>query len=196
MVLSDISIKRPVFATVMSLVLIIFGMFALRGMAVREYPDIDPPAVNVTTIYRGASAEIIESKITQVIEDAVAGIEGIRTITSASREESSSISIEFNLSRNVDAAANDVRDKVGRILSRLPDEADQPIIAKTEADARPIIYISLFSERLSLLELTDYADRLHGRPVVDHRWRGLGEYLWRAPLFDARLSRPHGDGRP
>jgi multidrug efflux pump len=159
MVLSDVSIKRPVFATVMSLVLIIFGMFALRGMAVREYPDIDPPAVNVTTIYRGASAEIIESKITQVIEDAVAGIEGIRTITSASREESSSISIEFNLSRNVDAAANDVRDKVGRILSRLPDEADQPIIAKTEADARPIIYISLFSERLSLLELTDYADR-------------------------------------
>jgi multidrug efflux pump len=159
MVLSDISIKRPVFATVMSLVLIIFGLFALRGMAVREYPDIDPPAVNVTTIYRGASAEIIESKITQVIEDAVAGIEGIRTITSASREESSSISIEFNLTRNVDAAANDVRDKVGRVLSKLPDEADQPIIAKTEADARPIIYISLFSDRLNLLELTDYADR-------------------------------------
>ena len=159
MVLSDISIKRPVFATVMALVLIIFGLFALRGMAVREYPDIDPPAVNVSTIYRGASAEIIESKITQVIEDSVAGIEGIRTITSASREESSSISIEFNLSRNVDAAANDVRDKVSRILSKLPDEADQPIIAKTEADARPIIYISLFSDRLSLLELTDYADR-------------------------------------
>jgi multidrug efflux pump len=159
MVLSDTSIKRPVFATVMSLVLIIFGLFALRGMAVREYPDIDPPAVNVTTIYRGASAEIIESKITQVIEDAVAGIEGIRTITSASREESSSVSIEFNLTRNVDAAANDVRDKIGRILSKLPDEADQPIIAKTEADARPIIYISLFSDRLSLLELTDYADR-------------------------------------
>lgn len=159
MVLSDVSIKRPVFATVMSLVLIIFGLFALRGMAVREYPDIDPPAVNVSTIYRGASAEIIESKITQVIEDSVAGIEGIRSISSASREESSSISIEFNLSRNVDAAANDVRDKVSRILSKLPDEADQPIIAKTEADARPIIYISLFSDRLSLLELTDYADR-------------------------------------
>lgn len=159
MVLSDVSIKRPVFATVMSLVLIIFGLFALRGMAVREYPDIDPPAVNVSTIYRGASAEIIESKITQIIEDSVAGIEGIRSITSASREESSSISIEFNLSRNVDAAANDVRDKVGRILSKLPSEADQPIIAKTEADARPIIYISLFSDRLNLLELTDYADR-------------------------------------
>lgn len=159
MVLSDISIKRPVFATVMSLVLIIFGLFALRGMAVREYPDIDPPAVSVTTIYRGASAEIIESKITQIIEDSVAGIEGIRSITSASREESSSISIEFNLSRDVDSAANDVRDKVSRVLTRLPAEADQPVIAKTEADARPIIYISMFSDRLNLLELTDYADR-------------------------------------
>jgi multidrug efflux pump len=159
MVLSDISIKRPVFATVMSLVLIIFGLFALRGMAVREYPDIDPPAVSVTTIYRGASAEIIESKITQIIEDSVAGIEGIRSITSASREESSSISIEFNLSRDVDSAANDVRDKVSRVLTKLPAEADQPVIAKTEADARPIIYISMFSDRLNLLELTDYADR-------------------------------------
>jgi multidrug efflux pump len=159
MVLSDVSIKRPVFATVMSLVLIIFGLFALRGMAVREYPDIDPPAVSVTTIYRGASAEIIESKITQIIEDSVAGIEGIRSITSASREESSSISIEFNLSRDVDSAANDVRDKVSRVLTKLPVEADQPVIAKTEADARPIIYISMFSDRLNLLELTDYADR-------------------------------------
>jgi multidrug efflux pump len=159
MVLSDVSIKRPVFATVLSLVLIIFGLFALRTMSVREYPDIDPPVVSVNTIYRGASAEIIESKITQVIEDAVAGIEGIRAITSTSREESSSVSIEFNLTRNVDAAANDVRDKVSRVLARLPDEADPPTIAKTEADARPIIYIALFSDRLSLLELTDYADR-------------------------------------
>lgn len=159
MVLSDVSIKRPVFATVLSLVLIIFGLFALRSMAVREYPDIDPPVVSVSTIYRGASAEIIESKITQIIEDAVSGIEGIRIITSVSREESSSVSIEFNLSRDIDAAANDVRDKVSRILSRLPDEADQPTIAKTEADARPIIYMALFSDRLSLLELTDYAER-------------------------------------
>lgn len=159
MVFSDVSIKRPVFATVLSLVLIIFGLFALRTMSVREYPDIDPPVVSVNTIYRGASAEIIESKITQVIEDAVAGIEGIRAITSTSREESSSVSIEFNLSRNVDSAANDVRDKVSRVLARLPDEADPPTIAKTEADARPIVYIALFSDRLSLLELTDYADR-------------------------------------
>ncbi|WP_374630648.1 efflux RND transporter permease subunit [Ferrovibrio sp.] len=159
MVLSDVSIKRPVFATVMSLVLIIFGLFALRGMAVREYPDIDPPVVSVSTTYRGASAEIIESKITQIIEDSVAGIEGIRSITSSSREESSSVSIEFNLSRSVDAAANDVRDRVSRVLSRLPAEADTPTVAKTEADARPIVYLSLTSDRMSFLELTDYADR-------------------------------------
>ncbi len=159
MVLSDVSIKRPVFATVMSLVLIIFGLFALRGMAVREYPDIDPPVVSVSTIYRGASAEIIESKITQIIEDSVAGIEGIRSITSSSREESSSVSIEFNLSRSVDAAANDVRDRVSRVLSRLPAEADTPTVAKTEADARPIVYLSLTSDRMGFLELTDYADR-------------------------------------
>ena len=151
MVLSDVSIKRPVFATVMSLVLIIFGLFALRSMSVREYPDIDPPVVSVQTIYRGAAAEIIESKVTQIIEDAVAGIEGIRSITSISREESSSISIEFNLSRNVDAAANDVRDKVSRVLSRLPDEADPPTIAKTDSDARPIVYLSLTSDRLTFL---------------------------------------------
>src|SRR3546814_16249456 len=118
MMLSDVSIKRPVFATVISLVLIIFGLFALRSMAVREYPDIDPPVVSVNTIYRGASAEIIESKITQVIEDAVAGIEGIRVITSASREESSAVSIEFNLTRNIDSAAHDAPAKGSRALSQ------------------------------------------------------------------------------
>jgi len=159
MVLSDVSIKRPVFATVMSLVLMIFGLFALRGMAVREYPDIDPPIVTVNTIYRGASAEIIESKITQIIEDSVAGIEGIRSITSASREESSSVSVEFNLNRKVDEAANAVRDRVARVLARLPVEADTPTVVKTEADARPIVYLSLTSDRLGFLDLTDYADR-------------------------------------
>lgn len=159
MVISDISIKRPVFATVLSLVLIIFGLFALRSMSVREYPDIDPPIVSVTTIYTGASAEIIESKITQVIEDSVAGIEGIKTIRSISREESSSVIIEFNLSRDADSAANDVRDRVSRVLARLPDAADPPTIAKADTDSRPIVYMSLTSDRLSFLELTDYADR-------------------------------------
>jgi len=159
MVLSDISIKRPVFATVISLILVIFGLFAFRSLSVREYPAIDPPVLSISTLYKGASNQIVESQITQLIEDQIAGIEGVRSITSASREGSSSISVEFRLDRDIDGAANDVRDKVARILSRLPDEADQPVIAKVEADARPIIWFSLISDKLSAMEMTDYADR-------------------------------------
>jgi len=159
MVLSDVSIKRPVFATVISLVLIILGLFSFRSLSVREYPAIDPPLLSITTQYKGAANQIIESQITQLIEDQIAGIEGVRTITSTSREGSSSITVEFRLDRDIDGAANDVRDKVSRILSRIPDAADQPVIAKVEADARPIIWFSLLSEKLSALELTDFADR-------------------------------------
>jgi multidrug efflux pump len=159
MVLSDIAVQRPVLATVMSLTLVIFGIFAFRELPVREYPDIDPPIVSVATIYRGASAAIIESQVTQIIEDSVAGIEGIKSIDSSSREESSSVSIEFNLSRNIDSAANDVRDRVARIANRLPAEADAPTVAKTEADARPIMWMTLTSDVLNGLELTDFAER-------------------------------------
>ena len=159
MLLSDVSIRRPVFATVVSLVLVIFGLFAYQRMSVREYPDIDPPIISVSTVYKGAAAEIVETQITQLIEDAVAGIDGIRAINSNSREESSSVSIEFTLARNVDSAANDVRDKVARVASRLPEEADTPVVAKTEADSRPIIFITLLSDRHDRLELTDFATR-------------------------------------
>src|SRR3990170_651902 len=141
MVLSDVAVKRPVLATVMSMALVIFGIFAFRELPVREYPDIDPPIVSVSTVYRGAAADIIESQVTQIIEDSVAGIEGIKSIDSSSREESSSVSIEFNLNRNIDSAANDVRDRVARIANRLPTEADAPTVAKTEADARPIMWM-------------------------------------------------------
>ena len=157
--LSDISIKRPVLATVVAVVLVILGLSGYRQLTVREYPDIDPPVVSVNTTYRGASAPVIERQVTQVIEDAVAGIAGIRTINSTSREESSSVSIEFQLSRDVDEAANDVRDRVSRFITRLPDEADAPRIAKTAADARAIMWIALTSDRLDALELTDYAER-------------------------------------
>lgn len=159
MVLSDISIKRPVFATVLSLIVLLFGLFGFRQMAVREYPDIDPPIITVNTVYKGASAEIIETQVTQIVEDAIAGIEGIRSINSTSREESSSVSIEFILGRDIDSAANDVRDRVARVLARLPTDADAPTIAKTEADARPIIWLALSSQKLSILDLTDYTER-------------------------------------
>ena len=159
MVLSDVAIKRPVFATVLSLVLMIFGIFAYQGMTIREYPDIDPPIVSINTIWRGASPEIIESQITQVLEDEVAGIGGVKRISSTSQEGSSSISVEFNLNRDIDAAANDVRDRVSRAINRLPDEADPPRVAKTEADARAMMWLVLTSDRLNALELTDYAER-------------------------------------
>jgi len=159
MVLSDVSIKRPVLATVFSLILVIFGFFAYKTLTVREYPDIDPPILSVSTDYEGASAQIIETQVTQIIEDAVAGIEGIKSVTSSSSEGSSRVTIEFHLDRDIEAAANDVRDRVARYIRRLPDDADAPRIAKTDTDARPIMWLSLTSDRMGPLDLTDYAER-------------------------------------
>ena len=159
MVLSDISIKRPVFATVVSLVLVLFGLFAFERLAIREYPDIDPPTVSVVTLYKGASAQIIETQVTQIIEEAVAGIEGIRQITSKSREERSQVNIEFILGRDVDSAANDVRDKVSRSIGNLPLDVGAPIVSKVEADASPMIWIALTSDEWDAIQLSDYADR-------------------------------------
>ena len=159
MVISDVSIRRPVFATVMSLVLVLVGIVSYQTLGVREYPKIDPPIVSVTTTYPGASPEIIESQVTQILEESLAGIEGIELMTSISRQERSQISIRFLLSRDPDNAASDVRDRVGRVRGRLPDEIDEPVIQKTEADAQPTIYISFFSDRYSQLEISDFADR-------------------------------------
>ncbi len=159
MVLSDVSIRRPVFATVMSLILVLVGIVAYQRLAVREYPKIEEPLVTVTTNYPGASAEIIESQVTQVIEELLAGIEGIELMTSTSRPERSQITVRFRIERDPDDAASDVRDRVSRARGRLPDEIEEPIIQKVEADARATIYISFFSDRHSNLEISDYADR-------------------------------------
>src|SRR5512133_683645 len=159
MVLSELSIKRPVLATVMSLVLILIGLISYQRLAVREYPKIDEPVVNVTTSYPGASAEIIESQITQPLEESLAGIEGIDILTSTSRSERSQITIKFSLAREPNEAANDVRDRVARVRKRLPDEIDEPVIAKVEADAQPTIYLAFSSTAHAPLEITDYADR-------------------------------------
>ncbi|MFN4282739.1 MAG: efflux RND transporter permease subunit [Alphaproteobacteria bacterium] len=160
MMLSDVSIKRPVFATVISLVLVIFGLIAFGRLAVREYPDIDPPIVSVSTTYRGASPEVIETQVTQVIENAVAGIEGIKTINSVSEEARSRVTIQFNLSREIEGASADVRDKIGQVLRRLPEEADSPIVTKADSDNSPILWFALTSDRHNALELTDYANRV------------------------------------
>jgi len=156
---SDISIRRPVFAAVISMLLVILGLAALVRLPVRQYPDIDPPVVTIETSYRGASAQVVETKITQVIEDVIAGIEGIEKLSSTSMDEHSDIRVEFSLDREVDAAANDIRDRVARVINQLPREADAPEITKTDSSSEPVIYLNLSSDRYSGLELTDYAER-------------------------------------
>ncbi|MBP2231577.1 multidrug efflux pump [Azospirillum agricola] len=159
MVLSDISVRRPVLATVMSLALMLIGIVSYQRLSVREYPKIDEPVVTVETTYKGASAQIIESQVTQTLEDSLAGIEGIDVMSSISRAEKSQITLRFRLDRNVDTAASDVRDRVARVRAVLPDEIDEPVIAKVEADAQPIIYLAFSSDRHSPLDVTDFADR-------------------------------------
>jgi len=159
MLLSDISVKRPVFATVVSLLLTAFGVISFTQLPLRELPDIDPPIVSVDTDYRGASAAVVETRITQLIEDRIAGIEGIETIESQSEDGESSITIEFQLSRDINAAANDVRDRVSRVLDNLPEAADPPEVSKVDSDTDPIVWYSLSSPEMNLLELTDFAER-------------------------------------
>ncbi len=159
MIISDYSVRRPVFASVISLLLIILGLASMRSLPVRQYPDVDAPVVSVETRYRGASAEIVETKVTQVIEDRIAGIEGIVKLTSDSRDERSDIRVEFTLDRDVEAAANDIRDRISRVVNQLPTEADPPEIAKVDSRNRPVMYLNLTSDRMNGLEITDYADR-------------------------------------
>jgi len=159
MQLPELCIRRPVFATVMSLLIVLVGAIAFQRLSVREYPKIDTPVVSVRTVYKGASPQVIESQITQPLEDSISGIEGVRTVKSVSREEVSQITVEFLLERNVDAAANDVRDRVARVRALLPEAADDSVVSKIEADAQAILWMRLSSERHPALELSDYADR-------------------------------------
>jgi multidrug efflux pump len=159
MQLPEISIRRPVFATVLSLAIVLIGVIAFQRLTVREYPKIDTPVVSVRTVFKGASPQVIESQITQPLEDSLSGIEGVRSIKSISREEVSQITVEFVPERNVDSAANDVRDRVARVRNRLPEAADESVISKIEADAQAIIWLAFSSEKHGALELSDYADR-------------------------------------
>jgi len=159
MYISNQSVRRPVFATVISALLVILGLSALVNLPVRQYPDVDSPVVSISTSYGGASSEVVETKVTQIIEDVIAGIEGIEKLTSTSRDERSDIRVEFALSRDIDGAANDIRDRVSRILDQLPTEADPPEIAKVDSSSSPVMWLNLSSDRHSGLEQTDYADR-------------------------------------
>ncbi|MBX9746795.1 MAG: efflux RND transporter permease subunit [Hyphomonadaceae bacterium] len=159
MTLSDLSVRRPVLATVMSLVIIAFGAIAFTTLPLRELPDVDRPVVSVNTTYPGASAQVVENQITRPIEDQLSGIDGIDIITSTSRDGRSSVNIEFQLSRDIEDAANDVRNAVDRARGQLPADVDDPVIRKADADADPIIWFSLESTTLDPMALTDYADR-------------------------------------
>ncbi len=158
--ISELCIQRPVFATVMSLTVMLIGIVSYTRLPVREYPKIDEPVVTVDTTYRGASAEIIESQITKPLEDSLAGIEGVDVLSSISRAENSQISVRFKIERNPDSAASDVRDRVARVRSKLPQAIEEPVIAKVEADANPIIWVAFSSDRHSPLEVTDFASRI------------------------------------
>ena len=159
MILSDLSVKRPVFASVLSLLLIAFGLVAFDRLPLREYPDIDAPVVSVETIYRGAAANVVENRITQLIEDRIAGVEGIRFIESESEDGRSNITIEFDVDRDIDGAANDIRDRVATVLDDLPDEADPPEIQKVDANEDVIMWLNLVSDRMTVPELSDFARR-------------------------------------
>ncbi|HEY6643299.1 efflux RND transporter permease subunit [Povalibacter sp.] len=159
MTLSELSIRRPVFATVLCLLLVFVGLLCLSRLGVREMPRTERPSVTVQTTYRGASAPVVESRITQPIEDAVAGIEGIEKLASSSADETSRITIQFALDRDMDEAANDVRDRLSRLVSTLPQEADTPQILKSDGGESQVAFINLRSDRLSPMELTDYAER-------------------------------------
>lgn len=194
MSLSEVCIRRPVFATVLSLVLVLAGLMSFNRLTIREYPNIDEPQVSVQTNYPGASAEIIETQVTQVLEGSLAGIEGIDTIESTSRAEQSRITIRFRSTVNIDAATSDVRDRVSRVRRQLPDEITEPTISKVEADAQPIMFLVTRSDRMDAAELTDYVDRfvvnrfknLDG--VADVTVNGERTYAMRVWIDAARLA--------
>jgi multidrug efflux pump len=194
MFLPELCIRRPVLATVMSLLVALIGLISYQRLPVREYPNIDEPVITVETRYPGASAEIMESQVTQVLEDSIAGIEGIDYLQSINRQEVSQITVRFKLKRDVEAAASDVRDRVARVRARLPDEIDEPVIAKVEADAQPILYLAFSSDRYSPLDVTDFADRvvkdrLATLPgVSDVRIFGERRYAMRLWLDPARMA--------
>jgi multidrug efflux pump len=155
----ELCIRRPVFATVLSLLLVLVGIVSYGRLTVREYPSIDVPVITIQTTYQGASAEIVESQVSQVLEASIAGLEGIEILSSRSRSEVSRIVVRFLLNTDPDVAAGEVRDRVARVRSRLPNEIEEPVIAKIDADAQPIMYIAFTSTTLSQLEVTDIADR-------------------------------------
>jgi multidrug efflux pump len=194
MMISDLSVRRPVFATVMSLLLFLLGIGAVTRLSLREFPDVERPVVSIETRYRGASSDVVESRITQIIENEISGIEGVERLNSASRDERSQINVEFTLDRDLDGAANDVRERLSRVASRLPLEADPPQITKVDSGTDPILWLNVASTKRNMLEITDYMERylvdqfatLEG--VANVRMNGARRYAMRVWLSRENLA--------
>ena len=194
MQLAEVSIRRPVFATVLSLLIVLIGAVSFNRLAVREYPKIDEPVVTVSVRYAGASAEVIESQVTKPLEDSIAGIDAVDVITSISRAEQAQISVRFRLEKDADAAAAEVRDRTSRVRNRLPQAIEEPVIAKVEADAFPVIFLAFSSETLSRLQINDLINRVVKSRlqtvtgVADVRIFGERKYAMRVWLDPAKLA--------
>lgn len=160
MFLSDTAIRRPVLASMMSAALVLFGLIAFKRLPVREFPDVDPPIISVQTSLRGANPRVMESSVTDILEEELSTVPGLRTLTSTSSEQSSNITLEFTLDRDIESAAQDVRDKVARVRGRLPDDVEEPVVAKQDADASPFMSLGLAGRGYSMLQLSDIADRI------------------------------------
>src|SRR5713101_7525982 len=160
MKLSETSIHRPVLASMLSAALVLFGAIGYTRLSVREFPDVDPPVISVSTTLPGAHAQVVETAVTDILEEELSTIQGLRTLTSSSSEEFSNITLEFNLDRPVDDAAQDVRDKVSRVRGRLPQDVREPVIAKQQADAQPFFWLALSGANYDLMQLSDIGDRL------------------------------------
>jgi multidrug efflux pump len=194
MSLSSISIRRPVLAMVMSIVIIIFGVIGYTYLGIREYPSVDPPIITVSTNYIGANADVIESQITEPLEESINGIAGIRSLSSVSRDGRSTITVEFDIEVNMEAAANDVRDRVSRAMRQLPPDVENPIVVKADADATPIVFLGVESDTRNLLSLSEYAnnvfkERFQTIPGVSEvRIWGEKRYSMRLWLDPARMA--------
>ena len=160
MSLSSLSIRRPVLAIVMSIAIVVLGLLGYTYLGVREYPSVDPPIITVSTSYTGANADVIESQITEPLEESINGIAGISSLTSVSRDGRSTITVEFDIDVDLETAANDVRDKVSRAISSLPPDVENPIVSKADADASPIVFLNVQSDTRNLLQLTEIANNV------------------------------------
>jgi multidrug efflux pump len=194
MQLAEVSIRRPVLAVVMSMLIVLIGAVSFKSLSLREYPKIDEPTVTVTTRYVGASAEVVESQVTKPLEDSIAGIDAVDVITSISRAEQSQITVRFRLEKDADTAAAEVRDRTARVRNRLPQTVEEPVIAKVEADAFPVIWLAFSSDTLDALQINDLVNRVV-KPrlqtvtgVADVRIFGERKYAMLVSLDHARLS--------